>query len=276
MKTFLFILVLLIIGTALWFFIPWYQSTKVAPEKITVTDTMVIVKDSIRNVNINTYDTIPSGFYQGMLPCNNCDGLQRTIMFANDEHFKMEEVNLGKGTVPKKTGGTWEKEKGRFVLYQRDKVLSKYRLAKDSLIATENNGIRIPDSLSKQYVLFKKNSGAANLSWEKRRSEGIDIVGNGSDPYWSIEIDNEKMILFKLAESEKPVIVPIEKPVTAGDSIVYSIVTESSALLKISISSKFCSDGVSNHLYEYKMTVWYKGQMYKGCAVILNAPDENR
>jgi uncharacterized membrane protein len=105
---------------------------------------------------------------------------------------------------------------------------------------------------------------------KKRKSEGIDIIGNGSEPFWSIEIDNEKFILFKLAASGKPIIVPIEKPVVTKDSIVYSLLTEAGAVLKISIASKFCNDGVSDHLYEYKMSVWYKGEMYKGCAVILN------
>ena len=92
----------------------------------------------------------------------------------------------------------------------------------------------------------------------------------------SVEIDNEKFILFKLTKSEKPVIIPIEKPVITKDSTVYTVVTEAGATLKISISSTFCNDGISDHLYEYKMTVWYKGQIYKGCAVVLNPAANNK
>jgi uncharacterized membrane protein len=66
------------------------------------------------------------------------------------------------------------------------------------------------------------------------------------------------------------VIVPIEKPVITKDSTVWAITTDGGNLLKVSVSSHFCGDGVSDHVYEYKMNVWYKGQMYKGCAVILN------
>jgi len=43
---------------------------------------MVIVKDSI--INAGHFDSIPSGFYQGMLPCKNCEGIQRTILFLFD------------------------------------------------------------------------------------------------------------------------------------------------------------------------------------------------
>ena len=107
-----------------------------------------------------------------MLPCRNCEGVQRTILFAADDQFKMEELNWGKGTPAKKTEGTWQKEKGRFLLSVNDKVVAKYKLVKDSLINTENNGAYIPDSLSKQYVLFKKNTAPENLSWKKRKSPG--------------------------------------------------------------------------------------------------------
>jgi uncharacterized membrane protein len=271
MKTFLFLALVIILGVGAWYFLSGYKLTKPAPGDKPITDTLVIVKDSL--VNVNTFDTTLSGFYQGMLPCKNCEGIQRSIMFSGDGHFKMEELSWGKGTGAKKTEGTWEKEKGRFLLYLNDKVVSRYKLVKDSLINIQNNGAPIPDSLSNQYVLFKKNIVPENPSWKKRKSEGIDIIGNGSDPSWSVEIDNEKLILFKLASSEKPVLVPIEIPVITRDSTVYSVVTEGGSALKISISSKFCSDGISDHLYEYKMTVWYKEQMYKGCAVILNTVD---
>ena len=269
MKVFLIVLLIAAIGVAGWYIISQYQSAnKPVSDKTTITDTMLIVKDSI--INANTFDTIPSGFYQGMLPCKNCEGLQRTILFSADDQFKMEELDWGKGTQAKRTAGTWEKENGRFVLSLNDKVVAKYKLVKDSLINTENNGIRIPDSLSRQYVLFKKNTAPENLSWRKRKSEGIDIIGNGNDPFWNVEIDNEKLILFKVESFAKPVIVPIEKPLITRDSTVYSVTTEGGNVLRISIFSKFCNDGVSDHLYEYKMTVWYKGQLYKGCAVMLN------
>jgi uncharacterized membrane protein len=274
MKTFLVLLLLAIIGVGIWLYKSGYILTKSGRDTITVNDTTVIVKDSITIINANTFDTIPSGFYQGMLPCKNCDGIQRSIIFSDNGDFKMEDLSWGKGTQAKKTEGRWEKEKGKFVLYLNDKIVSRYKLVKDSLINTENNGAHIPDSLSKQYVLFKKNTAPLNPSWKKRKTEGIDIIGNGSDPAWSVEIDNAKLILFKLASADKPVIVPIEIPSITKDSTVYSAVTDGGTGLKISISSKFCSDGVSDHLYEYKMTVWYKGQMYKGCAVILDAAGE--
>jgi uncharacterized membrane protein len=272
MKTFIFLLVVAALGVGIWYYLNVYKPSGASPEKTTVTDTLVIVKDSI--INANVFDTIPSGFYQGMLPCKNCEGLQRTIAFSGDKHFRMEEWYQGSRIPAKKTEGTWEKEKNTFVLYLNDKAISKYKLVKDSLINIENSGSRIPDSLSKQYVLFKKNTATENPSWKRKKSEGIDIIGNGTEPFWNIEIDNEKMILFKLATDNKPIIIPIEKPSVTKDSTVYTVASESGTVLKVSISSKFCNDGMGDHLYEYKMTVWYKGLTYKGCAVVLNKAEE--
>lgn len=268
MKALLIVLLIAIIGVAAWYVITGYQSSnKPIVVNTKTTDTMVIVRDSI--VNANTYDSIPSGFYQGMLPCKSCEGIQRTLLFAGDGHFKMEELNWGKAMPAKATEGTWEKEKDRFKLYENDKLMAAYRLSKDSLINTESNGAHIPDSLSRQYVLFRKNTAPENASWKKRRSEGVEIVGTGADPFWSVEIDKDKYILFKWAGAPRPVIVPIDKPVTTKDSTVYAIATDAGNLLKISIAPGFSSDGVSDHIYEYRMSVVYKGQTYKGGAVFL-------
>jgi uncharacterized membrane protein len=245
------------------------DKSSVPTEGKVVTDTMVIVKDSI--INAGHYDTTLTGFYQGMLPCKNCEGIQRTILFMGDEHFKMEELELGKNSPAKRIEGTWEKQKGKFFLYLNDKMFAQYRLTKDSLLNIENNNVRIPDSMSRQYVLFKKNTAPENPAWRQKKSEGIDIIGIGSDPFWNVEINSEKFILFKLATADKPVIVPAEKPSVTRDSMVYSITTEAGNPLKISIAPRFCNDGIGDHLYEYRMNVWYKGQQYKGCAVKLNA-----
>lgn len=272
MKTVIFLLVVIILGVGAWYYIRVYKPFGATSEKITVTDTVVIIKDSIINATI--FDSIPAGYYQGILPCKNCEGIQRTIAFS-DDHFKMEDLSHDKGTAVKRTEGNWKKHKDRFVLYQDNKALSMYKLVKDSLIIVENNGGRVPDSLSSQYVLFKKNTAPENPSWKKRKSEGIDIIGNGNEPFWSIEIDNEKLILFRLATTDKPVIVPIEKPVITKDSTIYSVITEAGNVLRVSIASAFCNDGMGDHLYEYKMTVTYKGQIYKGCAVNMNPAIQN-
>lgn len=268
MKAFLIIVALIAAGIAGWYILTYYVWANPKQVMVTTKDTVTIVRDSV--INANTYDSIPSGYYQGMLPCKTCEGIQQTILFTDDGHYKLEELAVGKGTPAKAIEGTWEKEKGQFKLFENEKLIAEYRLFKDSLINTESYGSRIPDSLSRQYVLFRKNTTPENASWKKRRSEGVEILGTGGDPYWTVEIDKEKYILFKSPTMAKAVIVPIEKPVTSRDSLVYNINDGGGNMLKVSIAPGFCTDGVSDHIYEYHMNVAYKGQAYKGCAVLLD------
>src|SRR4029078_7018372 len=134
MKTFLVLLLLVIIGVGIWFYKTGYKLTKSEPDIITVNDTTILVRDSIRIINAASFDTIVSGFYLGMLPCKTCEGIQRSIMFSDDGNYKMEDLSWGKGTQANKTEGRWEKQKGKFSLYVGDKVVSRYKLVKDSLI----------------------------------------------------------------------------------------------------------------------------------------------
>jgi len=77
-------------------------------------------------------------------------------------------------------------------------------LTKDTLINFENNGTRISDSLSRQYVLFKRIRRRTIQRGSKRRRKASTLSESASDPFWSVEIDNEKFILFKLAAAAKP------------------------------------------------------------------------
>jgi uncharacterized membrane protein/uncharacterized lipoprotein NlpE involved in copper resistance len=268
MKTFLILIILAIVGVTAWYLVTQHKQTEVVTVTTVNTDTLTVIKDSI--VHSGNFDSVPEGFYQGMLPCNGCEGLQRTIFFESDGSYRMEELDWGKSSIARKSEGTWSQdENNSFSLNRNGKKVARYKLIRDSLINTENNNIKIADSLSAKYALFKKNTGPQNASWQKRKSEGIDIVGTGTEPFWSIEIDKEKLILFRLLGVDKPVIVPIEKPSISKDSTTYSVKTDGGVSLKISISSAFCGDGMSDHLYEYKMNVYYRDKVYKGCAVML-------
>ncbi len=115
---------------------------------------------------------------------------------------------------------------------------------------------------------MKRELATINPSWKQKQIEGIDFIGIGNEPFWSLEIDNEKMIQFKLADWKKPVIVPVQTPIITKDSTLYNLRYENNPL-RIVIYSQFCSDGMSDFLYQYKVAVNYKGSLYKGCGIML-------
>lgn len=220
-----------------------------------VQDTVIFVKDSVMAATFA--DSLPNGAYQGMYPCKGCEGIQQTILFTADKKYRLEELTWGKSSLPKKTEGIWERKSGMIWLYQPGRTPLKFFLRKDSLFT---------DSL--QYALVKRELATLNPSWKQKQNEGVDFIGVGNEPFWSLEIDNEKLILFKLADWKKPLIVPIEKPSVAIDSTVYDLLSQRNSL-RITVYPQFCSDGMSDFLYQYKVAVTFKGNTYKGCGAML-------
>ena len=220
-----------------------------------IQDTIIFIKDSAMAAAFA--DSLPNGAYQGMYPCKGCEGIQQTILFTADKKYRLEEMKWGKSAVPKKTEGIWERKSGMIWMYGPGKAPLKFFLRKDSLFT---------DSL--QYALVKRELADINPSWKEKQKAGIDFIGVGNEPFWNIEIDNDNTIAFKLADWKKPLIVAVVQPTVVKDSTIYNLVADKNPL-KIIILSQFCSDGMSDMLYQYKVVVQYKGVVYKGCGVML-------
>ncbi len=234
---------------------PVKEKTVFVTDTTRVQDTVIFIRDSAMAAAF--MDSLPQGAYQGMYPCKGCEGIQQTILFTPDKKYRLEELTWGKSPIPKKTEGIWERKNGMIWMYQNGRAPLKFFLRKDSLFT---------DSL--QYALVKRELAALNPSWKQKQIEGIDFIGIGNEPFWSLDIDNEKMILFKLVDAKKPVIIPIEKPLINKDSTRYNLLTEGRPLY-ITIFPQFCSDGMSDFLYQYKVSVRFKENTYKGCGVML-------
>lgn len=234
-------------------------------------ETLIDEKDSTMAVTIT--ESLPPGAYQGMFPCKGCDGIQQTIIFNADKTYKEEQIFWGENEIPKTSEGSWQMKEGKIELTQNNKPAIVLIKKKDTLFAVNINGVAI--SNSSKYILGKINLAEDNPAWDKKRSEGIDFAGVGNEPFWNLEIDNEKFILLKLADWKKPMIVPAVKPLVNKDSTVYKFSTDTTKW-SITIFPRFCSDGMSDYLYQYKVNVNFKGILYKGCGVMLSKKMPNK
>src|SRR5664279_821008 len=75
------------------------EKTVFVTDTTRVQDTIIFVKDSTMATTFA--DSLPSGAYQGMFPCDGCDGIQQTIIFATDKTYKEERMLWGKNETPK-------------------------------------------------------------------------------------------------------------------------------------------------------------------------------
>ncbi len=202
----------------------------------------------------------PEGIYQGVLPCDGCKGIEHTVLFNRDLTFRLQETKLGKkGENPFNTSGTWKPTEGVLWLYREGVVQARYTWQSDTLVYMDAK-------TSKRYPLRKLTSALENDVWRAKKEAGIEFFGVGNEPFWNIEIDEQKGLAFHLAEWGAPQQFKPATPQIARDSTVYNTANDS-ATLRVVIYNTFCSDGMSDFIYSQSVKVLYNGQTYRGCGI---------
>ncbi|HVZ97446.1 MAG TPA: copper resistance protein NlpE N-terminal domain-containing protein [Chitinophagaceae bacterium] len=234
-------------------------------DSIKITDTVIVTTPA--PVPAIIADSLPSGVYQGVFPCKDCEGIQQTILFSGNKTYREEQMIWSGNHLPKVSRGSWSLKNGKIVLTQNNRPAIDFIKKGDTIVAVNIDGI--PISNSSKYTLIKRALAGNNPVWEKKQQQGIDFSAVGHDPFWNLDIYYGKTISFKLAEWNKPVIAQFVKPVVNPDSTIYKIKGDT-LQWRIIVFPLFCSDGVSSNLYPYKVHVQYKGVWYKGCGLQLS------
>ena len=247
----------------------WACNTITPPESgTTVQDTTGLIVDSTTVydtlISVPPRDTVLFGFYQGVLPCRDCQGIRHTLLLKDSGRFKLEEFVMGKDMFPEKLEGRWTRQDDSLRLQANRQIVATYFIAKDTLKLAYRQGRAVVDSLSKNYTVVRHPDAAMTPAWKGKFKSGVDFYAIGNEPFWNIEIDHEKSISFKLADLPKALVFPAVKPRVSKDSVFYAT-SLPDAKLEVSIYMDFCNDGMSDNMYEYRVHVRYKGETYKGC-----------
>jgi len=220
----------------------------------TANDTTTVTLDTLQKST-----KMPLGFYQVMLPCADCKAIEHTIFFNDDLSYQIEEKRWDKQDAISTTKGIWRPNEGKIWAYKNDKVRARYAWRGDTLVYIEPSDNVI--------IMQKLNTALQNDVWRNKGKEGVEFFGIGNEPFWNIEIDDQKHIRFSLADWPKPVSFKPVQPISNTDSIVYNTGKDTAAL-QVIILNQFCSDGMSDNIYNNKVRVVYKGIEYNGCGMI--------
>lgn len=96
----------------------------------------------------------------------------------------------------------------------------------------------------------------------------LEFSCRGTEPFWLVEIYQDS-IVYERAGGKK-IIYPPFKAQTKGDSTVYmtqAMVYGDTSSMVIKITPDSCSDGMSDHVYPFSVTIFRNGEILKGCAV---------
>ncbi len=216
-------------------------------------------------------DYIQGNTYSGTVPCEDCGGINQVVVLDSNNKFRLSETYLG-GEEEKcmEKCGSWSFQDGKVILYAENTTIAQYAVAGDKLVHLDaaNFSQKKSKKYSGQGMLAKKNftrSRKINPDF----LEGIDVVGFGADPSWSLDIHHEKAIQFSVPGLDAPIAFSPVVPSLSGDSIIYNIVSQEDKM-QVIMYPGLCGDGVSNNLYDYKITVNFRGKIYKGCGAIMN------
>jgi uncharacterized membrane protein len=247
------------------------EEKQTALESTYTQDTLVVVKDSSKSTS--GLDSLLPGAYQGIFPCNDCKGIQQTILFKKDNTYKQEQVAIGKYESPKMSYGSWHIQNNKIQLSQNDDSEILFRFSNDTLFAQKINHIPIADS--SKYTLTKRLLASESSASEIKRKEGIDFAGKGNEPFWQLDIIDGKSIRFKMPDWKTSVIAPLESMIENSDSLVYHLVTHQTKW-SVTVFPQFCDDSMNDFLYEYIVQVHYNDETYKGCGVKLEKMEKSK
>jgi uncharacterized lipoprotein NlpE involved in copper resistance len=97
-----------------------------------------------------------NGYYKGMLPCADCDGIVMAVWLNEDNTYKIYREYLGKEDAVFEGKGqfTWSEDGG--IIYLKDEEQPNgYRVGENQLIKLDSNDEPINDGRSDLNILYK-------------------------------------------------------------------------------------------------------------------------
>ncbi len=110
--------------------------------------------------------------------------------------------------------------------------------------------------------------------WKQKAIEGIDFIATGNEPFWSIELDEEKFIRFSTPDGTELITASVKPILSDNITRLYKAETEKGRL-ELQIINKFCVNDMSGDSSAY--TVFLKIKLkadketkdYHGCGTSL-------
>jgi uncharacterized membrane protein len=203
----------------------------------------------------------PVGVYKVVFPLEDSMKVEQTVKFYNNKTYQLQERYPGhKKDSMVVIQGTFLPSNGFIWLYQEQVARGRYKWKGDTL--------QYFDPLyKKSYSMVKLQDVLERDVWQQKKAQGYTLYGVGNEPFWSIELNNDDTMSFRLADWDQPLKMKRKETLTAKDTTVYLAQNDSSQI-KLMVLPYFCSDGMSDFTYQNKILVKYNNQIYSGCGVV--------
>ena len=215
---------------------------------------------------------VTDSYVQGSTFSGTLNGISQVVILDSNNKFRLLQKSVENDGSSREQSGSWSLEEGKVVLYTDNDPIAQYAIAGDKLVYLDEAKLNQKKNSRKagaQGALIKKNF-IRSKKINPEFLDGIDVVGFGAEPSWSLDINHAKAIQFSIPGLNAPVAFSPVAPTLSGDSIIYNIVSAEDRM-QVVLYPGYCEDGVSDNIYDYKVTVNYKGKTYGGCGAVMNA-----
>jgi heat shock protein HslJ len=230
-----------------------------------------------------------SGTYVGDIPCADCEKIIFQLQLNEDFTYKSKVIYQGKSDAPIEKSGSYTIKSNLVIqLDEKDGSMNLFKKNGNGLLMLDKNGNEITGDLGENYSLFPIKTESSKPDQDvkqqyllKKWKEGVDFYAMGNEPFWSLDMDFDKVFKFKNLDGVE-FNAPNVEPISAMDADVkrYRTVTDAGEIIIQLIHTK-CIDNMSSEEFHYAVTVDYKAssekdyKTYKGCGKYVPDPRLN-
>ncbi|HEX7846551.1 MAG TPA: copper resistance protein NlpE N-terminal domain-containing protein [Chitinophagaceae bacterium] len=108
-----------------------------------------------------------AGTYRGTVPCNGCEGIQKTLTLDSAFNYQLSIRYIGKENSELKFSGIfyWNEQGNIITLIESDDLATSYFVVDNALAQVDVNGNRMKADAAKQYVLSKDKYALVDKYW---------------------------------------------------------------------------------------------------------------
>lgn len=207
--------------------------------------------------------------YYGILPCADCPGIETVVTIFGNHTFRLQQVYLDRNQEKAIiTDGVIKQVKKSLIFYDDKRIVLRANQLQQQLQVLDQEGKAITGKLATNYLLQTKKIRNKD-GWKAAYHKGVDLIGMGTEPFWSIEIDREGMIQFSNPDISKPLRFAYLAPQINTREQVY-LLNNGKDSGTVVFRQQVSSDGMSDDLYPHQVLLTLNQKQYKGVGVVLN------
>ena len=201
--------IVIICSSVLFLMISCDKKEKIINSNEIVPDTTAVVMIDEHNAK-NSLDYI--GMYQGVVPCADCEGIETTLVLADESSYVLKTKYLGKKDIKineQKGTYAWNEMGNTVILAGIENAPSNYFVGENFLVQLDIEGNKITGDLADKYILQKQTVSedappppAPGQTISNQNKSSKEVVYTIKDTKWKLVELNGKAIENKNKSSK--------------------------------------------------------------------------